>query len=70
MIPDGVSVTADLLARVERVIFLVTGPDKRPRASELLAPRCRLPAALAVAGCRRVEVWLDAAAWPLDPPAG
>ena len=64
---NGVSVTADFLARVDRLVFLVTGAEKRDAARLLLTRPDQVAAGLAVAGAPRVEVWFDQAAWPLDP---
>lgn len=64
---NGVSVTADFLVRVDRLVFLVTGAEKREAARLLLTRTDQVAAGLAVAGAPRVEVWFDQAAWPLDP---
>lgn len=59
---QGVSVTADVLAKVGKIIFLVTGAEKREMLANLLRPGSEITAALAVAGNRDVEIWADAAA--------
>lgn len=61
---DGISVTAALLKKVERLVFVVTGPEKRPMAGALLRQPPSIAAGLAVAGHRGVEIWTDPAAWP------
>lgn len=55
--PDRISVTRDLLIRIERIIFLVTGPDKRAVLARLLETPDRVTAGLAVRGAPAVEVW-------------
>ena len=65
--PDGmsaVSVTPELLAQVAEPVFIVAGADKRDAARRLLAQDPGLTAWRAVAGCSRVELWLDEAAAP------
>jgi 6-phosphogluconolactonase len=61
---DAVSVTPTVLERVEQLIFVVAGADKRPALEALLQRRDDLTAWGAVRGCRAVEVWADAAASP------
>ena len=63
--PDGmsaVSVSPDLLAQVAEPVFLVAGADKRDAVRQLLARDPTLTAWRAVAGCPRVELWVDEAA--------
>ena|SRR5579859_2803202 len=65
--PDGlsaVSVTAELLAQVEEPLFVVAGADKREAVRSLLAQDPNLTAWRAVAGCARVELWVDRSAAP------
>jgi len=65
--PDGlsaVSVTPELLGQVGEPLFVVAGADKRDAARALLAQDPRLTAWRAVAGCARVELWVDEAAAP------
>jgi 6-phosphogluconolactonase len=59
---DAVSVTPAVLERVEQLIFLVAGPDKRSALDALMQRRPELTAWEAVRGCRAVEVWADATA--------
>jgi 6-phosphogluconolactonase/glucosamine-6-phosphate isomerase/deaminase len=59
---DAVSVTPDVLERVDQLIFLVAGADKRTALDALLQRRATLTAWQAVRGCRAVEVWADATA--------
>ena len=59
---DAVSVTPTVLERVEQLIFLVAGADKRAALDALLRRQPGLTAWQAVRGCRAVEVWADAAA--------
>ena len=61
---DAVSVTPTVLERIEQLIFVVGGADKRPALEALLQRRADLTAWAAVRGCRAVEVWADAAATP------
>lgn len=64
---SAVSVTPELLAQVAKPVFVVAGADKQEAVRRLLAQDPALTAWRAVAGCGRVEVWMDAAA---DPAAG
>jgi 6-phosphogluconolactonase len=59
---DAVSVTPAVLERVEQLIFLVAGADKRNAVEAFLAKRSDLTAWAAVRGCRAVELWADATA--------
>jgi 6-phosphogluconolactonase/glucosamine-6-phosphate isomerase/deaminase len=59
---DAVSVTPTVLERVEQLIFLVAGADKRTALDGLLKRQGALTAWNAVRGCKAVEVWADAAA--------
>ena len=61
---DAVSVTPTVLERVDQLIFVVAGADKRTALEALLQRRADLTAWAAVRGCRSVEVWADAAASP------
>lgn len=54
-----VTVTRALLARVERLVFLVTGKAKADILQRLQQQPESLPAGIAVAGHPRVEVWTD-----------
>jgi len=63
--PDGmsaVSVTPDLLAHVAEPVFVVAGADKREIVGRLLAADPELTAWRAVAGCPRVQLWVEATA--------
>src|SRR5580700_3540885 len=60
--PDGrtaVSVTPDWLARVEQILFVVAGADKRAALTRLAARDSSLIAYRAVERCAQVEVWAD-----------
>jgi len=65
--PDGmsaVSVSPEFLATVREPVFVVAGADKRESVRALLARSPTLTAWRAVAGCARVELWMDQAAAP------
>ncbi len=65
--PDGmsaVSVTPELLAQVAEPVFVVAGAEKRAAVRALLAQDPQLTAWRAVAGCARVELWVDQSAAP------
>lgn len=55
--PDRVSVTPELLHQVDRIVFLVTGDDKREALDLLLNDPESLPAGWAVRDHAHVEVW-------------
>ena len=55
--PARVSITPSLLARVQRVIFLVTGPEKAPMLQQLLDDPSSVVAGRAVSRCQNVELW-------------
>ena len=60
--PDGlsaVSVTPELLARIEEPLFMVAGSDKRAALDALARRDPRLTAWRAVEGCARVELWME-----------
>jgi len=59
---DAVSVTPTVLERVEQLIFVVAGADKRTALDGLLRRQADLTAWNAVRDCKAVEVWADAAA--------
>ena len=61
---DAVSVTPTVLERVEQLIFVVAGADKRSALEGLMQRRPGLTAWEAVRGCRAVEVWADGEASP------
>jgi 6-phosphogluconolactonase/glucosamine-6-phosphate isomerase/deaminase len=62
---SAVSVTPELLAQVSEPLLVVAGADKRDAVSRLLGEDPQLTAWRAVAGCARVELWVDQAAAPL-----
>lgn len=62
---EGVSASPRFIARAERIVFLVTGKDKRDMAHRLLKNSSAIPAGMAVSENKSVEVWLDPAANPL-----
>ena len=58
--PDGmhgITVTPALLRHVERIVFLVSGPEKAARIAQLREAPDTLIAGQAVAGCKHVELW-------------
>ena len=58
---DAVSVTPTVLERVDQLIFVVAGADKRTALRRPAAARGPIsPPGAAVRGCRAVEVWADA----------
>jgi 6-phosphogluconolactonase len=59
---DAVSVTPTVLERVEQLVFLIAGADKRTALAALLRRSAELTAWQAVRGCQAVEVWADATA--------
>lgn len=57
--PDRVTVTRDLLVKIDALVFLVSGADKAPIAKQFIEAPDTLPAGLAVAGARDVALWLS-----------
>ncbi len=57
--PDRISVTPTLLHRVEKIIILATGADKREVIQTLLKNPDAIPAGVALAGHPHVELWTD-----------
>ena len=60
--PDGlqaVSVTPDVLSRVEQPLFLVTGADKHAIVQGFLQSDSNLTARRAVAACPSAEIWIS-----------
>jgi len=55
--PDRVSVTASLIRRIERIVFLVAGRDKDDIVAALLDSPNRIPAGKAVEVMSCVELW-------------
>lgn len=62
---DGVSATPEVFKRIERIIVATTGAEKKPMAERLVRDPRSIPAGLALRGHRGVELWCDAAAWPI-----
>ena len=59
---QGISVTPDFLATVAQPIFVVAGSGKHDAIAAFIAQDPNLIAARAVAGCARVELWIERAA--------
>ncbi len=57
--PDRVSVTPAFLSHVSSLIFLVSGPEKRPLLDRLLHDPGSTVAGQAVAAAKNVEVWIS-----------
>jgi len=55
--PDRVSVTADLLAKAESIVFVAAGAEKRLVVERMRKASTTLPAGLAAAGVVDVQVW-------------
>lgn len=55
--PDRVSVTVDLLAKAECIVFVAAGAEKRLVVEQMTRTPVDLPAGLAVAGVADVQVW-------------
>lgn len=55
--PDRISVTRDLLLRVERIVFLVHGKEKSDAVHRLVDKPDTIPAGVALSGRPDVEVW-------------
>ena len=58
--PDGpqrISLTADLLEKFARLIFVTAGPDKQPMVARLATAPLTIPAGAATARAPRVECW-------------
>lgn len=55
---QGVSVTPEVLSKVEQPLFLVSGADKHAIVEEFLKSDSKLTARLAVAGCPKAEIWI------------
>lgn len=56
--PSRVTVTADLLARVGSIVFLVSGPDKRDIIQTFSRAPETVTAGMAVARCLNVQLWV------------
>lgn len=61
---QGVSVTPAVLRKVERIVFVVAGAEKKAMAEALLRRSTTIAAGLAIEGHPAVELWTDPAAWP------
>ncbi len=57
--PDRISVTRDLLLRAERLVFLVTGKEKKAIVETFAAARMETVAEQALAGYVNVELWFS-----------
>lgn len=57
--PDRISVTPTLLNRIERIIILATGADKKEMIQALLEKPEPIPAGVALADHPNVEIWTD-----------
>lgn len=58
--PNGmnrVSVTPDLISKIQQVIFVVAGPEKKAIADQLISNPSNVIAGLAVAGVRMKQLW-------------
>lgn len=55
---DRVTVTTQVLERIERAVFLVSGPEKQAVVARLLQSPETLPAGAAVAKTPHVELWM------------
>lgn len=61
--PDGirrVSVTVDLLSKIQQVVFVVAGDEKQAVVEKLTADPSGVVAGLAVAGVKRKQLWFAA----------
>lgn len=61
---QGVSVTPSVLARVERLLIVISGKSKKAMAQTLLQSPDTIAAGLAIKGHPNVELWTDKAARP------
>jgi 6-phosphogluconolactonase len=57
--PDRISVTPTFLHKVEKILILATGADKKAMIQTLLEKPETIPAGVALAGHPDVEVWTD-----------
>jgi 6-phosphogluconolactonase len=69
---DAVSVTPEVLAWMDEILFVVAGADKRAALASLLEHNPALTAWKAVSGSKAVAVWTEPEAWPAGrtAPAG
>ena len=56
--PDRVSVTATLIEKMDLVVILASGPDKKLIIDRMVREPMSLPAGQAVAQARNVELWV------------
>ncbi len=61
---DAVSVTPEVLAWMQEIVFVVAGAEKRAALAALLERSAALTAWQAVSGCKSVEIWTEPEAWP------
>lgn len=57
--PDRISVTPVFLHKVEKILILATGADKKEMIQTLLEKPQTIPAGVALAGHPDVEIWTD-----------
>jgi len=57
--PDRISITPTLLNRIERIIILATGAEKKEMIQTLLNNPTSIPAGVAIADHPNVELWTD-----------
>ena len=57
--PDRVSVTRELLLKVEKVLFLASGPSKTRIIEQFLSEPKSIPAGQVIAGAHEVELWVS-----------
>ncbi len=57
--PHRISVSADVLAMCQRVIFLVSGPAKQDIHDQLVRDPSTVTAGIAVRSCPEVEIWFS-----------
>jgi 6-phosphogluconolactonase len=58
--PDRVSVTRDLLLKVERIVFLVAGAEKAEIVEKILHAPDSVLASVALKGAKSAEIWFSA----------
>jgi 6-phosphogluconolactonase len=57
--PNRISVTSALLHRIDKIIILATGPEKKEIIQTLLEKPGTIPAGVALAGHPDVEIWTE-----------
>lgn len=62
---DGITVTPRLLRRVEKLVFIVAGRNKREQLTNLIRRPQTVTAGQAVTGHPSTELWCDEEAWPV-----